>query len=53
MLEIKTRQEGGSVTTELAQLTDLLVKMEKSLVLLLSSGAPASLVSHWRGQLLR
>ena len=52
MLEIRTRQEGGSVTTELAQLTDLLLKMEKSLVLL-SSGAPASLVSHWRGQLLR
>ena len=53
LLAIRTRQEGGSVPSQLTQLTDLLVRMEKSLLLLLSSGAPASLVSHLRGQLLR
>ena len=49
-MEIKTRQE---VPADISQLTDLLVKMERSLVLLQNSRASASLLSHWRGQLLR
>ena len=53
LLDLKTRSGGGPVTTILIQLTELLVRMEKSLELLESSRAPPSLVSHWRGQLLR
>ena len=43
---------GGPVTTVLIQLTELLVRMEKSLELLESSWVPPSLVSHRKGQLL-
>ena len=50
LLEIKTRQ---GVPADNSQLTGLLVRMERSLVLLQSSRASPSLLSHWRGQLLR
>ena len=50
LLEIKTRQ---GEPADLSQLSDLLVQMERSLVLLQSSQASAGLLSHWRGQLLR
>ena len=53
LLNLKTRSGGGPATTVLIQLTELLVRMEKSLELLESSWVPPSLVSHWRGQLLR
>ena len=49
-MKIKTRQ--GELA-DISQLTDLLVKMERSLAPLQSSQASAGLLSHWRGQLLR
>ena len=50
LMQIKTRQE---VPADISQLTDLLVRMENILVLLETSQASASLLSHWKGQLLR
>ena len=50
LAKIKTRQ--GELA-DISQLTDLLVRMERSLALLQSSQASAGLLSHWRGQLLR
>ena len=50
LMQIKTRQE---VPADISQLTDLLVRMENILVLLETSQASASLLSHWRGQILR
>ena len=50
LVKIKTRQ--GELA-DISQLTDLLVRMERSLALLQSSQASAGLLSHWKGQLLR
>ena len=50
LLEIQTSQ---GVPADNSQLTGLLVRMEQSLELLQSSRASASLLSHWKGQLLR